>query len=67
MILNFSYGIIFNIKLKARLCMWYYVVDKMSLWKNNYLHNTKTHKLSNALTELTSQFFIELSDSSQST
>lgn len=56
MILNFSYSIIFNTKLKARLCMWYYVVYKMSVWKNNHLHNTKTHKLSNALTKLTSHY-----------
>lgn len=45
---------------------------QMSVWKNNHLHDTETHKLSNALTKLTSHylnwhFFIELSDSNQST
>lgn len=41
MIFNFSYGIIFKIKLKVRLYMWCYMGEKVSIWKNNYLYNFK--------------------------
>lgn len=64
MTLNFSYGIIFKTKLKARLYMWCYMGEKVSIWKNNHLHNPKiqyvlllaTQSGSTALTKLISHY-----------